>query len=184
MDFYGFKPAEFSTIEYSYNADHVKVAEYKMCERDGYPYPCYFKFDLEGNILEVYPFYINSIKESLAIFKGEQPYKSGFNPKKAAYFSYEEGHTITDLYVELKGVTYKYQGKEVATSYFFFTLDEVDKYLSEEEKVLHYGWLASLDASSFILARKPDNSIYRFVSVKENELLLDRLLEFHKKLQQ
>lgn len=167
MELFGFTPVELRPEEFVYDLEHSKIAEYIMYERKGYPYYCYFKRDINGDISEAYPVMIKNMKESIEVFMNKKPYEGGFDLKHYAYFSFDGENTPTEIYIDSKDHLRKYVGSELDLVYDFFKVKDAKKYLSKEEQEKHLDWLKSLNVDMIGLSRR-NGELYKFSTIKRN----------------
>ena len=71
---FGFKPAPLTTVEFAYKTDLTLDCYYFMVSKKGYPCNIYVKSGLDGEIKEMYPVYINSMKNSIEIIEKRLQY--------------------------------------------------------------------------------------------------------------
>lgn len=158
---YGFEEVPNGPIEYAYNLDHEKIAEFKLYKRDDYPFYVYFKFNLNGDITEVYPLYLDNAEDSIKYFTGEKTYTGIFDLNKYAYLSWDMKNEPTEIYLpQPSGKLVKYNGENLETRYIQVEPDELDGIISED----HIKFFKSLKADYVIVAWKNDK-LHRFSAI-------------------
>lgn len=156
--FYGFKPVALTTLEFAYNLDLSISHKYFQISREAYPFPIYIKISNDNKILESYPLYIRSGKNSIDIIEKNIKYLGYFDMNHYAYLSWDMKNEPNEIYLP-KGSKYieKYKDDKLDAKYYtIYDLSELDehKLLSDEIK-------------EFARKEKPD--VFMYV-IKNNEL--------------
>ena len=153
---FGFQLSNDTPIEFGYNSDLTLNCFYVQLERINYPLPVYVKSDINNNIVEMYPYYSQSIQNSIKIIKQNIDCKD-FDESK--YLSWDFKSTPTEIYHApkfCKTIT-RVIGDNVIAKYFvLYDLNELGnyKFLSEDTK-------------HFIIKENPDICI---LQLKDNKL--------------
>ena len=172
---FGFKPVPLSTIELTYNADCSPSHYYLQMERQDYPCHVYAKFSREHEILEMYPVYLNSAKNSIDVITKNLLYKGSFNWKYYAYMSWDMKNEPTEIYLPKPDVIEKYKNETLDAKYFTVDMDKLDECKDLTDEIRDFARKSEADV--FMYVTKNDELkkfclIYNFA----NEHYLDKRL--------
>lgn len=96
---FGFKPAFLTTLEFAYNTDLTLDCHYIMVSRESYPSDIYIKIGLDNEIKEMYPLYINSMKNSIEIIQKRILYKGTYDFSHYSYMSWDMKNDPIEIYL-------------------------------------------------------------------------------------
>lgn len=148
---FGFKPAPLSTVEFAYKTDLSLDCYYFMVSRKDYPCNIYVKVKLDGTITEMYPVYINSMKNSIEIIERNLRYLGTYDYKHYAYMSWDMKNDPIEIYLP-KGKDYIEKYKEEKLDAKYYTVYDLSKL--EEHKLL------SDEIKNFVRKENPDVFMY------------------------
>lgn len=150
MNTYGFSVKANSEVELTFNTDGDFIHYYLYFNKEGYPRDVYAKVSLEGEVLEMYPYYMcDNVETSMNVFFGKEKYEKEKFPDSILHnwgYSYD-GKKISHIY-KIEDLTYRYNidtneldtiGLEVFTPY----IDEVLNFYTDcpnviKEKIQFY----------------------------------------------
>ena len=150
MNTYGFSVKANSEVELTFNTDGEFIHYYLYFNKEGYPRDVYAKVSLDGEVLEMYPYYMcDNVETSMNVFFGKEKYEKEKFPDSILHnwgYSYD-GKKISHIY-KIEDLTYRYNidtneldtiGLEVFTPY----IDEVLNFYTDcpnviKEKIQFY----------------------------------------------
>lgn len=127
---FGFRPAPLTTVEFAYKTDLTLDCYYFLVIKKGYPNNIYVKIGLDGEIKEMYPLYINSMKNSIEIIEKKLQYLGTYDFKHYAYMSWDMKNEPNEIYLP-KSPNYieKYKEDKLDAKYYtIHNLNELDNH--------------------------------------------------------
>lgn len=156
--FYGFKPVALSTVELAYDTNLNQDCYYIQMERNDYPCIVAAKFSMKNELIEFYPIYISSLKNSMDIIIKQIRYLGTYDYRHYAYMSWDLKNLPNEIYLPKgKGYIEKYKDDKLDAKYYtIYDLSELDKHPLLTDKI-----------KNFVRQEKPDVFMY----VTKNEKL-------------
>lgn len=117
---FGFSVYRKTILEITINKKSEPLSKYILISK-GNGEPIYAKFDLNNNLKELYPYFINDdISSSLEELKKDSPYK-GMDLNEIPYMSYDLINCPEEIYIkEDIPIIHKYRFSELETTYYLF----------------------------------------------------------------
>lgn len=110
MNTYGFSVKANSEVELTFNTDGEFIHYYLYFNKEGYPRDVYAKVSLDGEVLEMYPYYMcDNVETSMNVFFGKEKYEKEKFPDSILHnwgYSYD-GKNISHIY-KIEDLTYRY----------------------------------------------------------------------------
>lgn len=110
MNTYGFSVKANSEVELTFNTDGDFIHYYLYFNKEGYPRDVYAKVSLEGEVLEMYPYYMcDNVETSMNVFFGKEKYEKEKFPDSILHnwgYSYD-GKNISHIY-KIEDLAYRY----------------------------------------------------------------------------
>lgn len=110
MNTYGFSVKANSEVELTFNTDGEFIHYYLYFNKEGYPRDVYAKVSLDGEVLEMYPYYMcDNVETSMNVFFGKEKYEKEKFPDSILHnwgYSYD-GKNISHIY-KIEDLAYRY----------------------------------------------------------------------------